>query len=125
MPSDLESAGARAREAREEYERFLGDRRAVEASEELRGATDQLLGDVRDAREGDGRGDREPPSASPTTFSDCASLAERAGQEWALASKLGQMGYTTQAAEHASTAGDLETAAASCRDSAAGLIIEV
>ncbi len=129
MSNGLEAARARARKAREEYEDFLRDREASRASEKAREETDQFLRDLHASRErakaGGGGTNKEPPSASPTTFSDCASLQERAGQEWALAAKLGQMGYTTQAAEHSATAGDLDAAAASCSDSASGLIIEL
>lgn len=70
-------------------------------------------------------GEGEPPSESPTTFSDCAVLWESSAREYRIASALGSDGYFEQAAGHASTGFDLGVAAASCDASAGGEIIEV
>src|SRR6266498_2851813 len=72
MDSYLDLFRARAQEARELYEQVLRD-----------------------------RGDREQPSASPTTFSDCASLYEQSALAYRVAAALGSMGYFNQAAASA------------------------
>jgi hypothetical protein len=109
MYAELEMARARAREAREEYEQILRDRGSTLDTNDLT----------------DDQGAGEPPSERPTTFSDCAALWDRAGLEWRISGGLGELGYFTQAAEHAATAADLEVSAASCDASASGQIIEL
>lgn len=96
MDSYLDLFRARAQEARELYEQVLRD-----------------------------RGDREQPSASPTTFSDCASLYEQSALAYRVAAALGSMGYFDQAAASAAQGAVLAEAAESCSASAAGEIIEV
>lgn len=83
--------------------------------------------EARDAYEKDLRdeGDKPPPSASPTTFSDCASLFDRSALAYRVARELRTMAMFDQAAASAALGAELETAALSCDASASGKIIEV
>lgn len=101
MDPYLEPYAAKAQAERERYEQVLRDR----------------------ATRGNGGG--EQPSASPTTFSDCAALYEHSALAYRVASALGSMGYFAEAAGYSAQGQALGEAAESCSASASGETIEV
>ena len=94
---------------------------ALEARAEFERLRDRQTGDGENPG-GDGG---EPPSESPTSFSDCAVLHENAARAFKVASTLTTMALFDAANEAAALGATLEEAANSCDASAAGEIIEV
>ena len=96
--SYVEPFRARAKEARELYEQVLRERDDPE---------------------------KPKPSASPTTWSDCAALHERSAHAYRVAAALGSDGYFAEAAGYAAQGASLAEAADSCDVSASGGTIRV
>ena len=70
-------------------------------------------------------GEGKQPSASPTSFSDCASLHEQSGAAYRLAAYYGHAADFVMADVYSAQGEKLATAADSCDESAGGHVIRL